>query len=619
MSKFTQSLATNITLALTAGLLAALLISGWIIIYKVRNEIYSITDKKNQYILSLQADNAALPLWNFDSTQLQAIVDNLVKDESLYKATIKSNLGELNINAVASGQKGEDYKTFTKDIYYYDQGKPLHLGTLTVETDYSKIIRELNYFIFQLALLVVILYGVLVCAIYLISKRAIAPVTELSRTLAHASAINLPIKRSAITSRIIEVQQLFGALQKMQEDYGHYHKQLNEEKEKAEAANIAKSLFLANMSHELRTPLNSILGISKMFLCDKKLDAESMEMANILYQAGNSLLSTVNDILDIAKIEANAVILEKISLDLKAVITTAIKTIKPIASAKGLSLDCVYETDEIPLVEGDSKRLMSIFLNLITNAVKYTERGRVHISVNCIPVDSENVNMSLTVEDTGIGIPTDKMGTIFEKFSQADSSITRRYGGTGLGLFITKELIELMNGTISVKSEIGKGSIFLVNIPFKVAKEQPESDSLLKNSDVITFSHTSDEVSKLRVLVAEDHLLNQALIKKITQRMGLDEVFICDNGKLALEAYKNGHYDLILMDCHMPEMNGYEATRAIREIEKTSGRHIIIIALTADAMPGTRDQCLEAGMDEYITKPIDSDNLYRTLSRWFII
>lgn len=397
---------------------------------------------------------------------------------------------------------------------------------------------------------------------------------------------------------------------------------LKEEKKKAEAATQAKSEFLANMSHELRTPLNSIMGMIQMFIEDPTLSDENREMAEVVHRSASNLLEIVNDILDLSKIEAGSMMLENIGFDFKTTVSTVLESLAPIASSKGISLNYSFVDNDIPYLTGDPVRISRVLTNLVGNAIKYTDTGSVKINVEYKYTGEGELLLTCYIADTGIGIPSDKLAHIFEKFTQADESITRKYGGTGLGLAITKDLVLMMGGSIKVESEVGRGSTFWFEIPFRTAqkihKESKSGDSLLLDGAVLADRAKIDEA---RILIAEDHPLNQIFISKLLKRMGFKHIDLQENGLLALEAYKTGTYDVILMDCHMPEMNGYEVTKTIRNIEKSDpGRpRTQILALTADAMVGTREKCLEAGMDEYISKPIDATDLRNILHRWISI
>lgn len=391
-------------------------------------------------------------------------------------------------------------------------------------------------------------------------------------------------------------------------------------KEDAEKASHAKSEFLANMSHELRTPMNSILGMTRLVLDNGYLSDEVREMLSVSYKAATSLLDIVNDILDISKIEAQGVVLEKIPFDAEEIFVDVMNTLMPIASGKGILLTADWKTEEIPFLMGDPGRLARVLTNLIGNALKYTDAGGVVLEIQGTMFDHDHISLNLAVVDTGIGIAADKLDVIFEKFSQADASTTRKYGGTGLGLAITRQLVLLMGGRIGVESTPGEGSRFWISIPYETTTIIP-ADHKTGGSATVQGDMSIDRVdaSQAKILIAEDHPLNQKFIEKILYNMGLRHLVMVDDGLSLLEELQTGAYTLVLMDCHMPRLSGYDATAAIRQHEQAAGGHIPIIAMTANAMVGDREKCLSCGMDDYISKPITSDQLYMVLGRWIAL
>lgn len=372
---------------------------------------------------------------------------------------------------------------------------------------------------------------------------------------------------------------------------------LRESEQKSRAATQAKSDFLANMTHEIRTPLNGVLGGTSL-LEDTSLSQQQKEYVRIVKASADSLLTLVNDILDFSKIEARKLELEKIEFELLQSVEDICQILSHPAKKKGLSLNYTMGSDLPKVVIGDPTRIRQILLNLVNNAIKFTSKGQIEIRV---ALDGDKILFQ--VIDTGVGIPEGSLEKMFKAFSQLDASTTRKYGGTGLGLSICRELVSLMGGEIGVESVEGKGSTFWFKVPL------PRS-----TKESVNTSHREVRTSEpLKILVAEDNSVNQMIFKVMLEKMG-HMVHLVTNGREALDALSVGHYNLVLMDCQMPEMDGYEATRQIRS-SGASWADTYVIAITANAMSGDRAQCLAAGMNDYIPKPIKKEQLSEVLSK----
>ena len=378
---------------------------------------------------------------------------------------------------------------------------------------------------------------------------------------------------------------------------------LVEARDAAEAANVLKSHFLANMSHEIRTPLNGVLAMSQIMAMGEMAPPQRQRL-EVIRQSGEALLAVLNDILDLSKIEAGRMELDNADFDSAQLVSQLEAAHGPLASKKGLAFSVETAPDALGARRGDLTRLQQILNNLVANAIKFTASGEVRVRIEGEGEDGSD-GLRISVTDTGIGIPTEKLPLLFQKFTQVDSSTTRKYGGTGLGLAICRELAQLMGGTVRAESVQGLGSTFFVSVPLARGVGSAAAEAAAAQA-----RPTPGEVAALRVLAAEDNATNQLVLKTVLATFGLD-VDVVDDGRQALEAWAAGNYDLILMDIQMPVMDGLTATRAIRAAEAENKlERTPIIALSANAMTHQVKEYLAAGMDMHVAKPIQLARLY---------
>ncbi len=462
-----------------------------------------------------------------------------------------------------------------------------------------------------LALTMALFFGAAGLALFLarmLSRRVIAPVNRLSAAMVEVAASGrfTPVAENADDDLFRSLARSFNHLLAKLDANDRALRLTMEDlvvaRDQADTANVAKSQFLANMSHEIRTPLNGVLTMAHVM--DRgDLSDKQRERLGVIRNSGEVLLSVLNDVLDLSKIEAGRLDLTEQDFSLDELAEASRAAHSMLALEKGLTLDLAVDPEAAGMWRGDADRLRQILGNLLSNAIKFTGKGQVSARFTALP----SRGLRLVVRDTGIGIAPEKLPTLFDKFTQADSSTTRRYGGTGLGLAICRELSQLMGGTVRAESIEGQGSTFTVDLPLArgVARGVARAPE--------PAASTSDQ--KLRILAAEDNATNQRVLRAVMEPLDVELEIVAD-GKAAVEAWENGRYDLILMDIQMPVMDGVAAARSIRATEAAEGRRRIpILALTANALVHQVEEYLGAGMDGHVSKPIELARLYAAIDQ----
>ncbi|MCE3278562.1 MAG: rpfC 3 [Bacteroidetes bacterium] len=514
-------------------------------------------------------------------------------------------------------------------VYYKIFSNKEWLGTVCLKVDLSDIQAQL-YKKMKLALLIIFIGGLLAYFLaYFLQKYISTPIIDLVNVMEDVMKSGNFSLRSRFKGKD-EVAKLSMAFNKMIEKIEKHDHTLSETnnqlelrvkertqelveknakliaaKKIAEESKTVKEQFLASMSHEIRTPLNAILGFQEL-LKETQLNPEQREYVESIDFAGKNLLVIINDILDLSKIEAGKFIFEEASFSVTEIIRSVVELVEHRAQEKDIQISIKIDPASPEYLMGDSARLSQILLNLIGNAIKFTEKGEVSISTEVLEDTGLDIKYKFSIKDTGIGIPPEKIKLIFERFTQGSSDTTRKYGGTGLGLTIVQQLVELQGGKIEVESKEGVGSTFNFIMRFKKTTEKPSVD-ITKNVGV-----TSDSNESYSVLLAEDIPLNQRLVQKIMAKWKY-KLDIANNGAEAIEKLKEKDYDLILMDIQMPEIDGYTATRIIRDMKDYRKKNIPIIAITAHASNSEAERCINIGMNAYVSKPFNANYLKKVI------
>jgi signal transduction histidine kinase/CheY-like chemotaxis protein len=590
-------------------------LAGWFSTSKLYHDTIQKLETDTIYIADISAKAVALPLWNVDDELIGQNLKSLSKSQSFCGARVLDEQGKVFVaeqfpQVIAAGQF-----IYSTDILFsgLNQNEPKKIGTFVICASNDQTLKDVRSAIhIELIFFTIITLSVL--AAYYFALRIITrPLLQIQKTMEHLDETLDPITDPQLLKNN-EIGALAHSFNKMVYNLKQSYSALKTAMEKAIKADQAKTEFLANMSHELRTPLSIIIGMAQV-IKQENFTEEQKQSFDIVKKSSQTLLHIVDDILDLSKIEAGEMHLESSPFNLTQKTKDMVDTLRPLAEQKGLTLEYKPRTSDTIWVLGDTVRYGQILANLIGNAIRYTEKGKIVVETVIDQIAANQIAIECRISDTGIGIAEDKLSAVFEKFSQADNSTKRLYGGTGLGLSITKQLLRLMHGDIKLFSQLGKGSTFIFTIPFKTTIE-PE---ISQNTEIQNDSVTLIPLQNARILVAEDNPMNQILMQKLLTGLGIENIKIVNNGLEAVQEIEVQSFDLIFMDYNMPVMSGTEAIIAIRQNENPRIKDTPIIAITANAMSSDKEFCEMIGTNAFISKPFQIDYLKSIMRRWIAL